>query len=622
MTEAAAVDIAVFQMWVTIGLAGVTLILYVTEWLSMELTSLLLLFALLVLFHFFPVETESGRIVLEATELVRGFANPALITVLALLVVGEGLVRTGALNGVAGILTRPGIAPIASLFLIMLLVLVLSAFMNNTPVVVIFIPILRLLATESRFQVGRVMMPLSYIAILGGAVTLVGSSTNLLVSSSLIELGRDGLDFFDVTPMGLILAGVGSIYTLFILPFLLPARESPAQDMTGQGRQYISQLKVAEDSDLVGEKTVAGFFKSLPDVTIRMIVRGERPILPPFEEVTVRPGDVLVVAATRKALTEAVSKYPKLFQPLAVSGAHVDEEEVEGDEPLPGTPDRLIVEAMVVPASRMAGLSLGQIAFPQRFGGLILGIQRRARMIRDRMSRIRLQAGDTLLILGTPDVLQQVRAEHDLVVLSGTAAELPRPHHTKRALLIFLVAIALAASGVVPILVAALGAATLMIASGTLNLRQAGRAIDRKIVLLVAVALALADALQSTGGAELLAREVLSLFEGATPPVVLSVFFLMVSLFTTLLTNNACAVLFTPIGLNMAEKMLIDPMIFALTVLFAANCSFASPVAYQTNLLVMGPGRYRFHDYMKGGLPLVFILWLTFSFSAPLLWNI
>lgn len=241
-------------------LAAGVIVLYVTEWLSLELTSLLLLSALLLLFHVAPV-TQNGEVVLEAADLVRGFANPALLTVLALLVVGEAMIRTGALDSVADKVGSPRMGVHRGIVMVLLGVALLSAFLNNTPVVVIFIPIMQALARSRNWPPSRLMMPLSFVAILGGMTTLIGSSTNLLVSSSLIELGREELGFFEFLPIGLVLAGIGVIYTLLVAPRLLPSRQPMSSRMAGGGKQFVSQIVVPEDSPLIGQKAAAGKFK-------------------------------------------------------------------------------------------------------------------------------------------------------------------------------------------------------------------------------------------------------------------------------------------------------------------------------------------------------------------------
>lgn len=601
------------QMWVVLALVAGSLVLYGLERISLELTSIALIATLLLFFEFFPLLDADGDNLLGPSTIMSGFANPALLTVLSLLVVGQGMVLTGGVSYIAGLITEHGgkNASVA-IFIGLFVVMVMSAFLNNTPVVVIFIPIIQALAERIERSPSALMIPLSYAAILGGMTTLIGSSTNLLVSSSLIELGMPGLEFFEFTTIGSVLALVGFVYVLLVAPRLLPALASMRSKLANpdsSGKQFIAQITVGPAANMIGTKPVAGFFKNLPNITIQMIVRREHAELPPFEDdMEIQAGDVLVVAATRKALTEALQKDPGLL--------HSDAAAVEGDE-APQKSTQLLAEVMLPPGSRLIGFNLEQIGFRYQYKCLVLGIQRRSRMIRTQMTEIRLEAGDVLLVQGRSEDVEALRTIRDVVLLEWSTRTLPRPFHARRAAAIFLGVIALAATGIVPIMVSSFIGAGLMIASGALNLRQASRAIDRKIVLLVAAALALGNALQLTGGAEFVADQLLAATSGAPAPVILSLFFLIVAGFTNVLSNNACAVLFTPIGIGMAQQLGVEPHVFAIAVVMAANCSFASPVGYQTNLLVMGPGHYRFIDFLKAGTPLIIVLWIAFSLFAP-----
>jgi len=603
------------QMWVVLALVAGSLVLYGLERISLELTSMALIATLLLFFNFFPLADANGDNMMGAGTIMSGFANPALLTVLSLLVVGQGMVLTGGVSYIAGLITEHGgKQPAVAIFIGLFVVMLMSAFLNNTPVVVIFIPIIQALSERIQRSPSALMIPLSYAAILGGMTTLIGSSTNLLVSSSLIELGMPPLEFFEFTVIGSVLALVGFVYVLFVAPRLLPALASMSSKLANpdsSGKQFIAQITVGPASQMIGTRPVAGFFKNLPNITIQMIVRREHADLPPFEDdMEIQAGDVLVVAATRKALTEALQKDPGLL--------HADAAAVsDSGEDTPQKSTQLLAEVMLPPGSRLIGFNLEQIGFRYQYKCLVLGIQRRSRMIRTQMTEIRLEAGDVLLVQGRSEDVEALRTIRDVVLLEWSTRALPRPFHARRAATIFLTVIALAATGIVPIMISSFIGAGLMIASGALNLRQASRAIDRKIVLMVAAALALGNALQMTGGAEFVADQLLAATRGAPAPVILSLFFLIVAAFTNVLSNNACAVLFTPIGIGMAQQLGVPPHVFAIAVVMAANCSFASPVGYQTNLLVMGPGHYRFIDFLKAGTPLIILLWVTFSLFAP-----
>jgi len=335
--------------------------------------------------------------------------------------------------------------------------------------------------------------------------------------------------------------------------------------------------------------------------------------VPPFDDRALEVGDEIVMAGTRKALGEALASDPHILSSVHTSGSLSPAE--EGEDRVDR--DLVLAEAVIAPASRMAGRNLSQIAFHHQTRCTALGIQRRSRMIRQAMNGIRLEAGDVLLILGHRSDIQALRGNPDILLLEWSARDVPALDFARRAVLIFGAVVAAAASGLVPIVVAALVGATAMIGAGCLNIFQASRAIDRRVVVLIWAALAMGTALHRTGGALFLAQGLVDLLAGAPPAVILSAFFLLVAALTNVLSNNATAVLFTPIGVGIATRLGIEPMVFVFATIFAANCSFATPMGYQTNLLVMGPGRYRFADYVRAGLPLVLVLWLVFSLFAP-----
>ena len=595
------------EMWATLLLTGVAVVLYAAERLPIELTALGIIGALLLVFHLVPLLTGTEP-TLAPADLLRGFASPAMIAVASLLVVGQAMVSTGALEGVARLLlwiARGDIRRAISYTLIG--VCGTSGFLNNTPIVVIFIPILRSLGDRFGHPASSLLMPLSFAAILGGMLTLIGTSTNLLVSGELARLGARPIAFFDLTVPGLVLAGVGLVYVL-VLPRLLPRRGEPSMLLAGDGKQFIAELDIGPDSSLIGESARGGMFPSLAQVTVRLVQRGDHAILPPFEDLTLQAGDILIVAATRKVLTEMLATYHgHLLNPSAGERAVRQH----------GPREMVLAEAMVRPASRMVGQTLELTYFAERSHCTVLGIQRRARMLRTRLGELRLEPGDVLLVLGFADAIDHLKADPDVLLMEWSASEMPMLHRAPLAAAIFAAIVVPAALDLVPIVVTAVLGVVALIATGCLNVRQAVRAVDQQIILVIASALALGTALEATGAAAYLAMLVLDSMAGASPAAILSVFFLLVATLTNILTNNACAVLFTPVAVNLAHQLNADVFPFALAVAFGASCSFATPIGYQTNLLVMGPGQYRFMDFARGGLPLILLVWLAFSLFVP-----
>jgi di/tricarboxylate transporter len=418
---------------------------------------------------------------------------------------------------------------------------------------------------------------------------------------------------------------VGFIYVGFILPYLLTDRSSMAQDlMSGDEKEFVAELDIEEGSKLIGIECHEGKFKDLHDLSVRLIQRSGHLILPPFEGYSIQAGDNLIVAATRQALTDVLSKHPGfLLSQEEEDLIQKQKEELESkDGPTEETKSaetRVLAEIMITPASRMIDMTLEHANFQRQFGAIVLGIQRRARVVRRRLGRVRLKAGDVFLIAGRRNLIDSLRDNSDFIILSGSKRDLPVPGKAPIAAGIFISTIALAALGIVSIPAAAITGAVLMIATGCLNIRQATRAIDRKIYLLVGSMLALGTALQASGGAQFIAEQILRVPFADSPLAMVALLFIVVAITTNVLSNNACAILFTPIALTLAGTMDIPEglrydifFIFALTVVFGANCSFASPIGYQTNLLVMGPGHYRFRDFLKAGIPLIIVLWIVY----------
>ena len=612
-----------FQMWATFGVILAALALYLVERIPMEVTSLGVLCALMLMFHLMPVVDADGVNLLRAERLIQGFANPALLTVLGLLVIGEALVRTGTLDTAANLVYRfSGGSAVLAIVVSLVFVLAISAFLNNIPVVVIFIPIMQNLAERIGRSPSTVMIPLSYAAVLGGMTTLIGSSTNLLVSSALIELGERPFGFFDFSVPGVAIALIGLVYVIIIAPRLLTDRAAMAAALTGPdsgaGKQFVVQIEITANSPLLGERAAGGFFKSLSHMTVKMVQREEHAYLPPFDDISLEEGDILIVAATRKVITEALSRDIAMLYPDLRDGRSSD----DADDSRWRAGNQAMAEVMVTPASAMIGRNLEQIGFRYQHHCIVLGIQRRARMIRERMTEIRLEAGDVLLIQGPPDDITALRSNRDVVLMEWSAKDLPHRRRSRRAALIFTAVVVTAASGMLPIVTAAVGGAAAMIAVGALNVRQAGRAMDRQIIIMIPAALALGLAMQETGGADFLSHLVIGNLMGAGPVAVLSGFFLLVAILANLISTKACAVLFTPIAVGIAHGLNVDPTPFAVAVVFAANCSFASPIGYQTNLLVMAPGHYRFVDFIRAGAPLVIVMWLAFTLVVPFYYGV
>ena len=599
------------HIWVALIVAALAMVSYSLERIQIELTSLILIGFLLLWFSVFPPGPPGAPLVSTA-DILKGFANPSLIAVLALIVMGQGLVRTGALTDLTRMFLRLAKHhKVLSTSGTLGCVMGLSAIMNNTPIVVMFIPVMNSLAQRLGRPASGLMMPLSFVAILGGMVTLIGSSTNLLVSSAMIELGEEPIGMFDLTAIGLPMALIGTAFAIVVLPRLLPDRSAMAQTILPSGKHFIAEVDINDGSPLIGQRFVAGHFPDLPDTTIQVIQRGNATFLPPFEDIALASGDVLILAATR----------PVLENILAAHAGHRLASADDGEGALAAggrrASDRALAEVMISPTSSLIDQTIAAADVLRRDGCRVLGIQRRGRMARQRFLETSLQAGDVLLVVGERGDIERLANRRDVVLLAWATGEVPRLGRAVTALTIFIAAIGCAVSGLMPLVAAAFSGAVLMVLTECLSLRQALQAVDRRIYLLVGAALALSTVLERTGAAALVAQSVFEPLAGGNAVVAALLLFLVTSVATHVLSNNACAILFTPVAINLARGLEAEPLAFALTVVFAANCSFATPIGYQTNLLVMAPGHYRFRDFLRGGLPLLALMWLTFFAIGP-----
>ena len=618
------------QMWITLALVLLTIIGFATERLPIEVVSASLIALLMILFHFLPVPDSTGHNQLNAARILGGFANPGLITVVSLLIVGEAMVRTGALEGMASTLHRlSGGNLLRGLLISLIPVAVVSSVLNNTPVVIIFIPIVGAFAERIGVSVSRLLIPLSFASILGGMTTLIGSSTNLLVAGVVSDLNLPPIQFFDFFVPGAVLALIGLLYVLFLAPRIIPDRAPMASQLASEDREFIAQIEVLPGSPLIGQNLSDGATDVLSEMTVRMIQRSEHAFLPPLDWVELREGDVVVVAATRKILMESINKLPRALHPSPTHQQLLQRKhnensgtQLDGDPEAWQEGDQLLAEAMVAPASSIAGRNLESIGFRHTYDCIVLGIQRRSQMMRQRLTEIKLEEGDVLLIQGPPEKIRELRNSRDVVIMELSQHLLPRYFHAQRAAFIFGGVLLAAATGIIPIVVAALTGAAAMVVTGCLDIRDAVRAIDSRIVLTVAATLGLGTALQITGGAEFVALSLIAALEGLGPGAVISVLFIIIAIVTNVLSNNASAVLFTPIAINVATALGVDPMPFVYAVIFGASCSFASPIGYQTNLIIMAPGHYRFVDFVKSGTPLILIMWVAFSIFFPWYYNL
>ena len=596
------------------------IVMFALDRFSIEAISLSVLAALLLIYGIVPYEGPNGA-TLSLTDLLSGFSSPALVTVLALLIVGKGLFATDAMEGITSHVGRLcGSRPRMGVALILVVAGSISAFLNNTPVVVIFIPVLTSLAATFRLPAYQIFMPLSFITILGGMTTVIGSSTNMIAAGIAAESGLE-IGFFDITGMGVILAVIGYVYVLFFLPRLLSARQTELRTSNdGDGAQFIGEIAITAGSRFAGLLPISGFFPQLRPFSLHSIVRasdGEDKVLfPPFsEELRLQPGDLLQISANRKAFMDLIASGEAVTFGETEEEAHMHASRRQG-------PNYHLAEAVIAPGSRFEGRTVRFCGIQPRFHVTIVGIRRKSRMGRGAFGFLRLEAGDTLLLAGAEDDIMSMRGNHDILLLEHSAQSVPPRSRALISFIIFAAVVGLSAVGVSPIAVNAVLGALAMIATGCLSLQQAARAFDRQIFLLIGSSIAMATALEVSGGAALIAQGAIALAGGSSAVIAITILFVTVAIMTNILSNNAAAALFMPIALNMAHQIGAPPLAFAAAVIYAANCSFATPISYQTNLMVMGPGHYSFADFVRGGLPLVVIIAVAFALLAPFYYNL
>ena len=415
-----------------------------------------------------------------------------------------------------------------AVIIVLFAAMVTSAVVNDTPVVVMFLPIVTAIAATRGVATSRVLMPLSFAALLGGTTTLIGTSTNLLAAGVAAE-GRPQDRLLRVHRAG---GGHGARSGSSIAPSCCPAsctsRAGMADQMTGgSGKQFIAQIDVTYGHPLAGMSSVSGMFPALKDMTVRLVQRGEHPFLPPFENLTLRPGDTVIVAATRTAITRryrTAPPPPREAPSRRRAGAGMP------------TKDVTLAEAVVAPGSRLIGRTIEQAAIHQETGTVVLGVERRSRMPRMALSDIRLEAGDVLLVGGSREAIEGLRVNRDLLLLEWSAADIPQRRYARRALIIFALMVLYAASGIGPVVIGAVTAALAMILAGCLNIRQAMRAFDHRIFLMIGAALAAAAALEATGGAAVIRQCRRRPVAGQPAWVTLSVIFLVASVLTNILS--------------------------------------------------------------------------------------
>ena len=597
-------------------LTVVALILFTRDNIPLESSSLAILILLIAGFQLFPYE-KAGGVVLGPIDFFAGFGNEALVAICALMMVGKALETTGALQPLANIVGRAwSTRPVLALMSTLVLGAILSAFMNNTPIVVLLMPILVGASLRSKFPVSGVMLPMGLATIVGGMSTTIGTSTNLLVVGISRDMGMHEFSLFEwVLPVAIV-GGVGLLYLWLVAPRLLPDRTPPMADTSP--RIFSAQLHVKEDGFADGKTLSEVLAKADGNLRIDKIQRTESLFLAKLPSITIQKGDRLFV----KDSPENLKHYEQLLGATLFNISDI-EHPVDDDTPLQAEGQHL-AEVVVTRGSPLHLRSLAAARFSNSYGLLPLALHRaraESSQVTGDLNLIRMRAGDVLLVQGTGEAIANLKDSGTMLVLDGTTT-LPQTHHAKRALAIMGGVVLAAALGIMPISVSALTGLGLMIATGCLAWRDAANALSIPIIMIIVAALALGVALVGTGMADYIAASFVNAASGLPAPMILSAFLLLMTLMTNVVSNNAAAAVGTPIAISIATQLGVSPEPFILAVLFGANMSFATPYGYQTNLLVMSAGGYKFADFLRVGIPLTVIMWLGFSIILPLLYDL
>lgn len=580
-----------------------------------DLTGLVVFAALLVLSQL-PGENTFP----EARALLGVFANPAPITVAAMFVLSNALERTGALSRALGKLEDVGnLGPRGLLLVMMLGAAVVSAFINNTPVVVVGLPVAIHLANRAGVSASIFLIPLSYASIFGGTCTLVGTSTNILASGLMADAGHAPFGMFETAAVGLPLLVIGTAYVVLLAPKLLPERKTLAQDLTEGGfSEYVVEATVAENSPAMNRTLAEAGLGPRAGLRVLEVRRSGEPYFEPLDSLKLRAGDRIVVAGPPGAVAEII----------AMPGVQLDAEKDlarSGEQVV--THEGRLAEAIVGPLSEVIGRSVQELNFRQRFGVVVLAIHRRGTNLSRGFESVALQPGDTLLVLGPEGAVKQMRGNSELFLLDRPRVPTTLQRASTPVVLGTLGGVIVAATlDIVPIAVAALVGCVFLMATGTLKPRQAYRSVDWGLLFLIYSTLALGQAMESTGTAHYIAGNMAHwatelVVEAWKPLLLLAVVFLLTSIITELLSNNATVVLMMPIALGTALELGLDPRPFAIAITIAASASFATPIGYQTNTYVYSAGGYRFADFVRFGLPLNILYFVGAVIIIPRIWS-
>ena len=596
---------ALFVMMLTV----LGLYLFSRDWISIESSSLTILSILVVSFYFFPY-SFNGNLINPIELFLTNFGNEALITICLLLAIGKAIEINRSLDPLVGFLSRSWVNhPKVSLLGVLLFGGFFSAFINNTPIVVMLIPALIAVSENAKISSSKVLMPMGMATIIGGMATTIGTSTNLLVVGIANDMGLDEIQLFDFVIPALIAGAFGMLFLWLIAPKMLTDRSPRAQkkeNLVFEASLYVNQGEFSDGKTLaeIQERAGDGF-------NIDKIKRSDSLFVAKIPSVIFEPGDRIYV---RDSL-ENLQNYQEIL------GLSLFEEEQNKNIEQEQDEETRLAEVVITGGSLLDHTTLSSQHFASRFNLIPLGIHSGTTGARltGNITATTLSPGDVVLVQGTSEAINNLKSNSKLLVIEKDKFDLA----TKRSffpLYIMLGVTIMAATGLMPISVAAMAGLLIMLLVGTLTWTNVGNSMNIPVIMLIVASLSLGTALELTGGSDFIANWFVYLTSPLSIPIILSVLMLLMAILTNVVSNNAAAVLGTPIAINIALQLGAPIEPFVLSVLFGANMSFVTPIGYQTNLLIMGAGGYAFNDFVKLGIPLLLIMWITLSITLPLLY--
>ena len=588
------------QIFVCITLVLV-FIAFVKEWFSPDLVAMGALVLLV------------GAGILPEEKALAVFSNPAPIIVSCMFVLSAALERTGTIEALGEWFGKlAGTREMRILVMLMLIVAPLSAFVNNTPVVVVFMPILLALARKHDLVASRFLIPLSYAAIVGGTCTIIGTSTNLVASGIAKERGLEEFGMFEVSKLGIIFVVVTFFYMLFIGRKLLPDRVTLSTLFeSDEGKEFLTVAIISKDSELIGKNIKDSRLGKIRNFRVIEVVRSGNKLTNSIGQIVFEEGDQLLVKTRVEGVIDAGE----------TTGIEIGVEAELGLQRL-HTDSAILIEGVIGPGSSLVGRSLKDLNFRERFGVIILAVHRRGVNLRDSFENVKLAFGDTILVEGGVDRINNLSQERDFINLSqpkGRSIRRSKVPFAVGALLLFMV---LASFKVAPLIVLALGASLFTLFTRCIEPSEAYESIDWKVVFMIFGMLGLGSALQEVKVVESVAIKVTDWAAILNNiHVLVAVIYLITAVLTEIISNNAVAALLTPVAITIGTALDIDPRPLVVAVMFAASASFSTPIGYQTNTYVYGAGGYKFTDFSRVGIPLALILWALSTFLIPLMWN-